>query len=307
MRWAWLALLITAALSGCLNEFEDANHVRIHSVDVAAPEVRTGVLTLEVHTTLDNGGAQSGHLELELKVFSAASGLLLHEETQQVGRMDKDTSRDVVHRVELDRQASIRLQLSLLQDGQIETQSGAHLNRLDALTTTTHETHVEVGAIDFFVENSTADRAMITAKVYMSNGGGTPSDALRAQIKARDRGTSLMADEVWLDVPGIAVDATIAHEATLDVPRGYNYDVEVVLWDGDVIVGSKTGIVQLLPTIVIDEDEKTVSNEPDLGDFSRQYDRGASAGYAEEDAQAPGLGLIALLLGLAAVTIRRKA
>jgi len=86
---------------------------------------------------------------------------------------------------------------------------------------------------------------------------------------------------------------------TLSVPDQYTYEVEVVLWRGDVIVERGIGRVALAPSTHIDKDEQFVTNRIETSRFVTSET--VPAPGAPRPTMTPGFGGPLALLALAAV------
>lgn len=307
----WVALLLLLPLTGCLNDFNDGvlqNRLDIHAIDVAAPVVKSGAVTFDVRISVDNEMARSGDVALVVKAFDADSGLLAMTVERDIGPIERDMTVPVSASMELPRSAGYRIEVSLLQDGQVIQVRSVTVTNLDALPPNVHDTGIRVASMDFLVRNASDGRALITANVYVTNEGATESQPLRLQVKAREVSTGLLADEEWIELPSVPPEETHAHESDLDVAQEYNYEVEVVVWDGSFIVGRGSGAVQLLPTFERPNDTEIEVNKPDLSDFTRERsaaDRDERS--ALEEAATPGLGILLAMAALAiAASWRRR-
>lgn len=318
--WLLVALVVPAALAGCLrdpDEFQE-NFVRIHGIDVSAPEVSSGSVLLVVNTTLDNAFGESGPIRLVVKAYDTATGFLTLTEEARPGMLDEDRTVGVEVELRVPRAQGYRIDVAVHEDGQLVQTGQVVVRNVDALEPTLHETDLRFEGIDFLVTNVSSGRVRIEAKVQFTNTGDAPSSSLRMEVKARDLATRLLGDEAERTVPRIGPEETQEVAVTLEVPDRRNYEVEVVLWDGNVTVERGMGTVQLLPTIEKPKDTELVVTEPHIEDFVRN-DRGAAEsadgafdrrGHSlnEQAEEAPGPGVLlvfSLVAGVAALTRRR--
>lgn len=313
MRALVLVLLLPLALAGCLREdVDDPNHLRIAGIDVAAPRVTSGFATLVVNVTLDNGQGASGPVRVVVKAFDTASGLLVRTGEAAPGALPKDRTIAVSVALEVPRQSGYRLEVEAYEDERAVQSASVTASNLGALQPTLFATGLQLGPLDFLVRNVTGDRVAIDAAVYLTNEGAGPSRPLRLQAKAREVSTGLLSDEAWTAQPAVEMEATRAVAVPLEVPDGYNYEVEAVLWDGDHVVGQARGRVQLLPTFTRNTSEELVVTHPEIRDFVR--DRAEEARLREDLAQRteaartpfPGAVLALAIVAVAAGLARRR-
>ena len=318
---ALLALLASAA--GCLREFEDPHQLRVVNIDLAPARVLARELTLAVNVTLDNrGGGDTGDVQLVAKAYSESTGFLLAEDRVDVGRIPGDRTREVPMQLQVPREGSVRVDVSVLEDGQGQQAASVFARNLGVLEPEVVDTGVRVSGIDFVVtgvdgegaggDNGTrATRVRVQTDLYLTNEGSAASEALRVQVKAREVTTQLVADVAWLDAAGVRPGSTSIRSVNLTVPDGYNYAFEILTWRGDVIVARNEGTVQLAPTFERPADRDVVTTDPDVRDFLAPKGPTTSAptphGVAPEP-EVPGLAApaVALAAGLAAIFWRRR-
>ncbi|HUR25637.1 MAG TPA: hypothetical protein VM327_06460 [Candidatus Thermoplasmatota archaeon] len=307
VRWSLVAsLFLVALLAGC-TDFDEGqeNYLFVQGIDVSAPEVGSGRIVLLVNTTLDNSMARSGDLRLVTKAFDLATGLLVEQVETPVPPLGDKETRIVSTRLDLVRAPGFRLQVDLYQDQKMVRGASLDVSNLAALEPNLYDTGLRIAAMDFEVLDTRGNRTTVRASVYLTNEGREGSRPLSLQLKAREVSTGLLSAQVWARVGSVALDATRAYNATLSLPDGYNYAVEAVLWDGDIIVERGVGSVQFAPTTVVDPGQKVVVTRPNLEDF---LDSGGEASRDDSSNSTPGLSLLAVLavLAVAAVLARRS-
>lgn len=322
MKALALALAALVLLPGCIRQIEDAHYVSLTRIDVSAPTVTSGTVVLAVNATLDNRGADSGAVALVVKAFDTATGLLTltNSTPASVVPGDRTVTREV--RMPLPRASGYRIEVTVMEDEQAVQFGQVQVSNVQALPPNLHETGLRIGSMDFLVRNTTGGRARIEAKVYVTNEGTGPVTTLRMQVKAREVSTGLLADERATNVSGVGLEETKAFPVTLDVPGGYNYEVEAILWDRDFVVGRGSGHVQLLPTFTKDKDTEIVVTNPVISDFVRGDARGEAGaadrsyapgvgpsyegGYAEPSVPGPGALAAVVAVALAAFLLARR-
>lgn len=322
MRLAWLASALLV-LPGCTDfDAPGQNRIGITGIDVAAPVVSAGSVTLAVATTLDNLAARSGALNLTVKAFDGGSGMLVSTARAAVGVLEEDKSKEVVVRLELPRTSAYRIEVLVEQDGRQVQQGTVQVSNLQALEPTLYDTGLRVAAIDVQVQDTKDGRVELRCPVYLTNEGGAASRPLRLQLKAREVSTGILADEQWQDVTPIGRDQTRIQTLHITVPEHFNYALQAFLWDGDVIVEHGDGQVQLLPTYTKPADQQLVVTTPDVSVFRDSFEadavsgaggRGGPTAYYGGDEKAtgasstPGIEVPLLLAALAGCALALRA
>ncbi|HJQ93343.1 MAG TPA: hypothetical protein VJ874_03545 [Candidatus Thermoplasmatota archaeon] len=305
VRWSLASLLfLVPLLAGC-TDFDEGqeNYVFVQGIDVSAPEVGSGRIVLLINATIDNSLARSGDLRLLTKAFDQSTGLLVDQVATTVPPLGKEETRIVSTRLDLARAPGFRLQVDLYQEEKVIRGATLDVSNLDRLEPNLYDTGLRIAAMDFEVLGTAGNRTTVRSTVYLTNEGREGSRPLSLQLKAREVSTSLLAAQVWAQVGSVAMDATRAYNATLTLPDGYNYAVEAVLWDNDIIVERGVGHVQFAPTAILDPGQKVVVTRPNLDDFAG----GQGVSDDEDSASTPGPGLVLVLaaLAVAAAALRR--
>lgn len=301
-RAALLLAVLPLLAAGCLREFEEPNFLRIVSIDAAAPRVSSGAALLVVHVTLDNGGGASGPVRVAAKAFDLSTGLLARVNDTSLGSVAKDRSVPLALGLEVPRQSGYRVEVVVYEDDRIAQTGQLTVSNVGALQPNLFDTGLRIGAMDFIVRNVTGRGVDIQAGVYVTDEGIAASRPLRMQLKAREVTTGLVSDEAWVDVPGVGAEETRIVSAVLQVPGGYNYEVEAVLWD-DIMVGRGTGKVQLLPTFTKDTSQELMVTRPEIRDFVRGELAERRSAAERQAARAPGFEAVLALAGLGAALL----
>lgn len=313
-------LLLAMPTAGCIRDFEAQqpdNRLQLRSIDVAAPTVTTGSVQLAINTTLDNRGADSEPVQLKVKAFDERTGFLEATEVTANRTIGEDKTVSIDVRVDLPRRSGYRIEVEVYEAGQIVETGRVTVRNVASLEPTVHETSVAISTMEFLVRNVSSSRVRIDSEVYLTNEGAQDSQELRMQVKARDLDTGLLADQVWTDVGSIPPDETRIESVRLDVPDEHNYEIDVVLWDGNLSVEQGQDTVQLLPTMTKKADEEIQVTDPHIEDFvrdDRAEDRDDAARAPSEEgsqvSETPSLGVglaLAVIGGLALlVPWRRK-
>lgn len=303
-------LLLVPLLAGC-TDFDAGrqNYLFVQGIDVSAPEVGTGRLVLLVNVTVDNSEAESGDLRVLTKAFDQDTGLLVKSVWTDVEPFGKEETRIVSVELDLPRANGYRLEVDLYQDDEIYRNARLDVGNLANLEPNLHDSGLRVSTIDFEVLSTAGNRTSVRATAYLTNEGTGASRPLSLQLKAREVSTDLLVAQVWAQVGSIGRDATRAFNATLSLPDGYNYDVEAVLWDGEIVVERGVGNVQFAPITTVNPGQSIVVTRPNLDEFAGGDGFGGDGdGDSSGEEATPGPAFVAVLavLVLAAFVLRRR-
>jgi len=308
-----------AGLAGCtdFSEYEPTNQIGLVRIDIAAPVVSTGSVTLTVLSTLDNLAAPSGQLNLTVRAFDLATNMLVATTRVEVGQLEKDRAKEVAATLVLPRTSGYRIEIAVGQDGRTVQEGTVTVNNVMALEPTVYDTGLRISEVDVQVLDAKDAQVRIKASTYLTNEGAQASRPLRLQIKARELSTGVLADEKWVDLAAVPPDATRIATTELVMPDEFNYELLAYIWDGDIIVERGHHKVQFLHTYTQDTTQKLVVTNADIslfkpgpgggGDFAYDGDgRGDYYGGAPSytgSPTTPGPGFLAVLAVLAVTLI----
>lgn len=266
VRWILFVVLLVLLLStaGCLKESRFA----VTGMVIAPASVTSGQAVLNVSTSIENTfGFGAGGVRLQLQAYDTETGLLVHESTHEVGAIGRGETRVVTPQIALPHRGSYRIVAMVFENQKHRATGEITVHSLERLPADSAKTDVGVTDMDFLVRGVDNGRAIIEAAVYFTNRGVSASPDLSVEVKAREANARLIADRQWTTVEGIRPDGTVIRNVTLSVPDQYNYEVEVVLWRGDVIVERGTGRVALAPSTQISKDEQFVTTRIETSRF----------------------------------------
>ncbi|MEK6974852.1 MAG: hypothetical protein AABY18_00755 [Candidatus Thermoplasmatota archaeon] len=293
--------LLAGVLAGCTDFSDSGGDLQIRSLDVSAPEVGAGRFVLAVSVALDNEGGRSGPVNVTVKAYDAATGLLVGTATTSAGRLAKERTHAIEVRIDLPRANGYRLTVDVDEDDLLVYRTTVNAGNLANLEPNLYDTGLRVEVNDFRVLDTAGERTQVHAAVYLTNEGASDSRPLSLQVKAREQSTGLISDDNWVPVGAIRRDATRSINTTLGLSPGYNYDIEATLWDGDIIVERGSGEVLFAPKTTTSPGQSVVVTTPDLGDLA--FDRGSGD---SKSSKTPGLGFVAAALALVGVVFVRR-
>lgn len=297
-------IVLAALLAGCTDFSGDGEaELSLQGIDVSAPEVGAGRLGLAIHLAIHNGGGRSDPVNVTVRAYDLATGLLVETSEVSLGRLAKERTHDADVPITVPRAAGYRLVVDVEEDDERVHRATVQASNLASLEPNIHDTGLRIAASDFRVLSNDDDRAQVLASVALTNEGTSVSRPLQLQVKAREDATGLVVADEWTSVASVGLDATKLANVTLGLPAGHNYRIEAILWDGDVIVERGEGRVQFAPTTTVPAGHDVVVSTPDLDDFV--YDGGDGSSKSSKS-PGPAIGLVLVgLVGLALLWRRR--
>jgi len=301
----FLAILIAGTLSvGCLKE----SSLAITGMDVGADATTGSTVLLNVTTAVTNQlGFGNGDLTFSLKAYDTGTGLVAAKREDRAGGLGKGQTARVSQGITLPRQGSYRLVVTIFEGQSQKTQGEITVSNLERLPTDRDRVGVEIQDIDFIVKGVTNGRATIESDIYFTNEGAVTSSPYDVEVRAREMDAHLIADKQWTKVDPMEPETTSIKGVELSVPDQYNYVVEVLLWQDQVIMKRGEGTVLLRPGSTLSGGEYFVTKKIETSRFIAETPLSQRPVELATPKAQPGFEIAAALAGLgAALGLRRR-
>ena len=294
------------------------------TVDVTELSVSAGTVTgetveLQTDARLANRGGTSENVTVEFRAVGTDSGLVDARQTIDVGDITQSKEVRVVTNLTVNRGTDYRLETVVYRDGQRRDTRSKTVRGTGSLTPGYADVGVEfyrftnpdLPVIEYAIEDVQANQTTMGVWTHLTNTGVDPSESLRVVLKARQVESNIVADQTEVSIDSIEPGKTTVPRATLSVPSAYNYYLDAIIYQDDVVVGTARSGASLDPTETVDVNTTTrdvgleVSDfEPDAGDPNDGRDDGATGDDARpettEGEAGPGFGVVVTLAALAA-------
>lgn len=307
-----LILFITASVavsSGCLKDFEESSNYGITDIELAADSIKSSYAELNVTAYIENrGGDSKENTSLLLKAFNEQTGLLEMSQETQIGIIGKGSTKAVSQSLVLPKDGSYRLVLVMYEGEHKKADSRITIRNLSGMPTDLQDVGIQISGMDFMVKNVTAGKVIIENDIYLKNEGTKTTSDYKVLVKAREIDARLIADKEWTSTGRIEPEATAIRAVSLTVPDGYNYVVEVSVWNGDTLVKTGEDYVQLNPQKVISKQQTVQTKTIQTSDFIIEesfVEEPLDYGIMAEES--PGFGFVLAGISiLAALLITRR-
>ncbi|MEF8786084.1 MAG: PGF-CTERM sorting domain-containing protein [Haloarculaceae archaeon] len=300
--------------------------VSLTELTVSAGEVTGETVDLQLDARLSNHDGVSENVTVEFRAVGTDSGLVETRKTVSVGEISRPKETRVVANLTVDRGTDYRLETVVYRDGQrrgsrSKTVSGTGSlppGYADVGVNFYRFTSPDLPVIEYAIEDVQDNQTTMAVWTHLTNTGVDPSESVRVVLKARQVDSNIVADQTEVQVDSIEPGRTTVPRATLSVPSSYNYYLDAVLYQDDVVVGTARSGASLDPTKTVDVNTTTQDVGLEVSDFERgdsgtdsgvdNGDAGERADVTAEGESGPGFGvavtLVALVAGLLAVRRR---
>lgn len=322
-----------AAVPGALDDPRDdgdpdfPSHLDVADVVVEPGHVGGATAELDVLLDLGHRGGIAENVTVRYRAIDAESGLLVDETTISVGdvgtaakgreEMDRSSEQPVVGTLDVERAGSYRLETVVYEDGTRRDGQSTRVSGVSALTPAYADSHVGFADGDVWptvavsVLDADDETATLEPSAAVTNRGDDRSDDLELRVLVRQAESNVVADDATVTVGEIRPGRTETVSATVEVPDGYNYYVDVALWDDDVLIDETQSVANLDPEETIDANETVESVEFAVEDFTEEAaedDAPQPTPEPEPDAaetadEAPGFGVVVAAIALAVATL----
>lgn len=297
--------------------------IELTELSVSAGTVTGETVELRTDARLSNREGRSENVTVEVRAVGLDSGLVDARRTVAVGNVSDAKEVRVVTNLTVERGTDYRLETVVYRDGQRRDSRSKQVRGTGSLAPGYADVGVEfhqftdptLPVVEYAIQGVQDNRTTIDVSTHLTNTGVDTSESLRVVLKARQVDSNIVADQTEVRIDGIEPGRTTVPEATLTVPSSYNYYLDAVLYQDDVIVGTARSGASLDPTERVEVNTTTRDTGLEVSDFDDDDgpvtggDGGAPAVTTEgENGAGFGVGvtLVALVAGLLAWTHRRE-
>lgn len=319
-----LALLAAAVVPGAVSPPTDEEQTRPGYVDIADVTIQPSTVsgqtaTLSVEAFLRHAGGPSENVSVVFRAVDSESGLLETTRRVEVGTLTDEGETPVPTNLTVEREGGYRIRVIVYEGDRRVEEGSIGVDGLRALTPAYARTTVgfaEEGTlqpVSVAVERAGEERTDLALSAWLTNSGDADVGDLRVTFVLRQAESNVEAARASTDVGAIPAGNTDTADATVSVPAGYNYYIDVVLWKEGVIIDTARSVVNLDPQERISANETTREVQFEAGDFERgdgERDRPAPTReptMTETGASGPGFGVgVAVVALLGAVLLARR-
>ncbi|WP_137285084.1 DUF7490 domain-containing protein [Halorussus salinisoli] len=322
-----VSVLAVAAVPGAIADSEPdpvrPGHLDIQEVSIAPGTVSGGTATLQVDTRLAHSRGHSENVTVLVRAVHLESGLVETTKQTAVPPVSGDREVSVLQNVSVERAGGYRVETIVYRDDERIAQGSKEVSGVGTLTPEYAKTSVRfhwqggdgLPPIEYTVQSASDNRTTLDVSTFLTNEGDAASEELRVVFTARQADSNIVADRASAEVGTVRPGRTATPSVELDVPDGYNYYLDAVLWKDGVIVGTARSVANLNPTETVEANETVrevgleVSDfEGDSADEQRDYEKTTIEEGAAADGGVPGFGagVAALALAGALLLARRR-
>lgn len=302
-------IFLFASGSGCVRSFEEESYYNIKDMDISADHAGTSFVDLNVTTYIEKyQGDTEKNASLLLKVYSTESGLLEVQEQVNLGKLKTGETKKVSQSLSLPKTGGYDIR-SVLFEEDIQKGSGEiKVYNLDYLPADVQDIGLEISEMDFKVRKVEDGKVLVESDIYVTNEGRETSSDFRTLVKVREMDAGLLADKVWIQTGEIKPEATVIRSVNLTMPDQYNYIVEVLIWNNDIIVRRGEGYIRLNPEIEVKDEDSTENRKIQTSEFENvvEPEMVPEEDYAEEEPTSGFSLLLSAVLLCSAAVLRRR-
>ncbi|GAA0310596.1 DUF7490 domain-containing protein [Halarchaeum salinum] len=283
------------------------SYVEYTEMTVSPAAVAGDTATLEVTNYLTHDGGPARNVTVRTRAVDTDTGFVATSERVSLGTLTSTGEHETTSNLTVERDGGYRLETTVYENGSRvasghRTVRGVGTLLPDYARSPVRFHEFDGGAIPTVrvgVSDAGEERTTLDVGAYVTNAGGE-SEPVRVEYVARQAESNLVADRATVDIADVASGRTVTPNATLDVPAGYNYYVDAVLWKDGVIIDTTTAAANLDPTRTISVNQTRASVGLDVGEFEGGTVRTPTT-TSTASGGSPGFGVPVALAALGAV------
>ncbi|MDY6775855.1 MAG: PGF-CTERM sorting domain-containing protein [Halobacteria archaeon] len=310
---------VTILVPGAVEKPQDPvrrSYIHVNEVSLKPVSVTGSNVTLRVETRFDHSEGVSENTTVTVRATSTETGLLETTRTKDVGDVKDEREVSVTHNVTVERSGGYRVDSVVYTDGRRVSSASKSVEGVGSLkpeyarSPLGFESFGSQPSIEYSVDEVDRSTVALNVTAYVTNTGGRQTGNTYVVLKARQSESGIVADERRVDVGEIDEGETDRVNGRLVVPDGYNYYLDAVLWKDDVVLGTTRSGASLNPSKSIPTNVTQEEVGIRVEDFERDDEPQSRSDELEsevpEDGQGqPGLGVVAAVLAVSAVGVRR--
>ncbi len=277
---------------------EDARpgYADIEEVTIATGEVSDGTVTLSVTSYLDHRGGTSENVSVLVRAVDLESGFVEATRETTVSDITGDREVAVPTNVSVAREGGYRVDAVLYSD---ERRVGSVSKTVRGVGTVQaggrvafHEFAAGLPSVQYSVADAGPNRTALGVSTYLTNSGAEPTGPVTVELVVRQADSNIVASRTTVSVADVGPGETIAPNATVTVPAGYNYYLDAVLRKGGVVVDTARSAANLDPQERIEVNTTVEDVDLRVEDFERTggQEQPRPTGGGESGGGVPGFG-----------------
>ena len=199
-------------------------------------KVTASTATFSVAVYLDHYGGNSSNSTLVIKVIDSDTGLLMEEVLSPIPEVEGEKTVKITNKISVTREGGYEIKLIVFDRDRMMESGSVFINGLEALTPEIRDVGVRIRDIDFLIRNVSEGKVKVETDIYVENTRDSSSPELKILVKAVQAESNIVADSVWINASSLRPESTAIRKAVITVPESYNYVIEAVFWNGDVMV-----------------------------------------------------------------------
>jgi hypothetical protein len=319
-----LAVVAAAALPGVVAEPREQvrapGPIEVEELSVQPGNVSGATAELALQAQVAHHGNPTRNVSVRFRAIDAESGFVVAERRVSLGTLTDEGWHAANATLRVERSGGYVLEARLFQDDRPVDTVRREVSGMAALTPAYARTGVsftEQGTVPTVlvgVESVQDNRTTLRVETSLTNEGDVVSEDLRTAVVVRQAESNVVAGRAETDVGQIRAGRTERATATVTVPSGYNYYVDVALYKDGVLVDSTRSVANLDPEQRISANVTETDVEFQVSDFEGESDGppGQRRTTVEEEGAGGavpgfglGAGLAAVVVALAFVNFRR--
>lgn len=292
------------------------SYLSITDVALTAESVTGETVTLGVELRLNHRGTTAENVTVIYRAVDLDSGLVETTAETAVDPIDGDREVTVTESLKVSRDNGYRIKTLVYHDGQRDERATTEVRGLNTLTPAYAETPVTfhrqsefpyhgnadaLPPVDYRIDSVDGEQVTLETRTHLTNGGDEPSGGLTVEFRLRQADSNIVAAETSVSIAEIDPGRTETPTALLIVPNGYNYYIDVILWNDGVVVGTERGVANLDPDNRLEANNTETEVGLDVSDFETDRDRPAERADGADASQSrdqPGFTAITTVLAV---------
>lgn len=267
--------------------------------------VSGSTVQLRLVTDIEHRDGPVENVTVRYRAVDADSGILVDERHVEVGTVDIDGEKSIEGEVELPREGGYELTTTVYAGNKRVSTASTRVSGVAGLRPEYVSRSLQFADTDIYptLSVSVADvsdgQATLRVTAAITNTGDTAAEGTELAILLRQAESNVIGNRATTSIDSIRPGRTEYVFTTVTVPDEYNYYIDSVLRNDDVIVDEAGDVANLNPKKTIQANQTVETVQFKTSDFSDSNSEAASDSTPTPESDGtPGFGVIVAVMAL---------
>lgn len=248
----FMLILFSAMVGGCVSNQQNAGYAIIRDVDLFIPDGQppSGLTEIQVISYIDAKYQEMENTELQISAKNAGTDVMVEEIVVDIGDLEPDKTHKETATMILENGKEYDIWVTVWQDGRMQVQGSVSVYLPDRTNPEKKlgGSLIAMNTIDVMTTDIRKDPIDLDIILGIANNGDVASGELEMKVNVYNLQTGITAVRKSGLIGTVAGNTNVEKSIRISVPNEYNYNIEVQLYEDDVLFTTGEGRITLAPS-----------------------------------------------------------